>query len=99
MLVDFLWFCFSFFCDCAFGFDFCDFGFCRVLACIYVFFLGFCVAFWCLSSHDEDIVEFWCGGEVHPFPFFANFEKKKIKLFNKEKKPLKEKSKKIFVLF
>jgi len=34
------------------------------LSCWFCSWIGYVIAFWCFSSHNEDIIEFWCGSEV-----------------------------------
>jgi len=64
-----LWWCHSFVYTC---------GFVLVCSCI-----AYVIAFWSLSSHSEDIVEFYCEVEVRISIFFESFENfKKIFIFH-----------------
>ena len=89
-----LGFCFAFFCDFDFDFDFGDFVFCSVFyflwcpslyilvnLCWFYSCITYVITFWRLSSHNKDIVEFWCGVDVPICMYFSKFLKNSKRFF------------------
>ena len=43
--------------------------------------IAYMIAFWCLGSHNEDIVRFWCRGKMPMCTYFSKFFKTSKRFF------------------